>query len=539
MKALLKSTFGLVIAVMAFFAVIAFLFVRSSRKIIVSQAEEAVNNLVKATTGKIDQLMSDVETAVASQRWIIGEKLGDPDYMYRITRELVENSKYICGSTVAFKSNYYKSKGHFYAPYTCRDADGALKCFQLGTADNDYFTQSWFTEPLKKGGPTWSDPYFDEGGGRVWMSTYSMPINDSGTNVCAIFTADLSLRQLMTYVAKVRPYENSYVIMRAGEKILVGEREERAKREGKYVGKILSIEDRANNGWTVEIGCPIEEILRGPQKIVGRIIVFSVVGLGLIFALSLFYTSRLQHSAALRERMSAELNTARNIQSDFLRKDFPGDVYALLRPAREVGGDLYDFYRADDSLYFIVGDASGKGVPAALFSFMAGTVFRMACDLRLDPGEICGRINQSLSRNNEMSMFVTAFVGRLNLKTGVLEFGCAGHNAPVVVAPDGTTSLLAVRRGPPTGAVAGVRYPLQTAQLERGSMIFVYTDGVTDAEHFDHAQYGEGRLVGFARTCAQKDVRDAVKGLLASVDGFVSGAEQSDDITIMTVGLPK
>ena len=251
--------------------------------------------------------------------------------------------------------------------------------------------------------------------------------------------------------------------MKAGEKVLVGEAEEQAKRSGAYVGKVLNIEDRADNGWTVEIGCPIEEIMRGPQKIINRIIVFSALGLCLILGISVFYTSRLQKSTAMRERMAGELNTAKNIQSDFLPKDFPENAYALLRPAREVGGDLYDFKRQGDKLYFIVGDASGKGVPAALFSFMAGTVFQMCCSMNLDPGEICGRINEALARNNEMSMFVTAFVGALDLKTGELQFGCAGHNPPVIVTPDGKASFLTVKRGPPTGAMSGVFYSCQTA----------------------------------------------------------------------------
>ena len=537
MKALLKSAFGSVIAVVLFFAAVSFFSVRSSKKMIVTQAEEAVKNLVKTTTGKIDRLMSDVETAVASQKWIIGEKLGDPDYMYKITRELVENSPYIVGSTVAFEPGHYQSKGHFYAPYTCQEPDGSLKCFQLGNKDNDYFTQSWYADALKARKAIWSEPYFDEGGAKIMMSTYSMPIWDSATNICAIFTADLSLEQLMDYVAKIRPYENSYVIMKAGEKILVGEAEEQAKRSGAYVGKVLNIEDRADNGWTVEIGCPIEEIMRGPQKIINRITVFSALGLCLILGISVFYTSRLQKSTAMRERMAGELNTAKNIQSDILPQDFPENVYALLRPAREVGGDLYDFVKQGDTLYFVIGDASGKGVPAALFSFMAGTVFRMCCAMKLDPGEICGRINEALAHNNEMSMFVTAFVGALDTKTGELQFGCAGHNPPAIVTPDGKASFLTVRRGPPTGAMSGIRYQLQTVQIPSGAKIVVYTDGITEAERVNHAQYGEGRLLEFVATCGARDVRSTTQGLLSSVDCFVDGAEQSDDITIMTIGM--
>ena len=538
MKAFLRSSFCSVVSVAAFFVAVSFLSIRSSKKMIVTQAEDAVRNLVKTTTGKIDRLMSDVETAVASQRWIIGEKLADPDYMYRITRELVENNEFICGSTVAFRSGYYPAKGHFFAPYSCRAADGSIKSFQLGTEENDYFVQSWYVDPTASGGPTWSEPYFDAGGGRVWMSTYSVPVRDASGALAAIFTADLSLEQLMDYVEKIRPYANSYVIMKAGDKVLVGEAEERAKRDGAYVGKVLDISDRAENGWTVEIGCPIEEIMRGPQRIIARITVFSALGLCLILGLSVFYTMRLQNSTALRERMAGELNTAKKIQMDMLPKDFPANLFALLRPAREVGGDLYDFALHGDVVYFVVGDASGKGVPAALFAFMAGTVFRMCCALKLDPGEICGRINEALAHNNEMNMFVTLFVGALDLKTGELKFSSAGHNPPVVIRPDGEAEFLKAERRPPTGAISGTFYPLQSVRLARGSKILVYTDGITEAENAALAQYGESRLLSCASGYAGLGVREMAQGLLASVDRFVAGAEQSDDITVLAVGLP-
>ena len=256
----------------------------------------------------------------------------------------------------------------------------------------------------------------------------------------------------------------------------------------------------------------------------------------MIFVVAWIYSSRLQRSVALRARMAGELSTARNIQSDILPKDFTDNVYALLRPAREVGGDLYDFVREGDRLYFIIGDASGKGVPAALFSFMASTVFRMACGMGLDAGDIVGRINQTLVRNNEMSMFVTAFVGVLDLKTGDLEFGCAGHNAPVVISPDGTARFLPVHRDPPTGAVVGRYFKTQKAKVELGSRILVYTDGITEATRADYAQFGDGRLLEYAATCGGRSVREIADGLLRRVDEFVVGAEQSDDITIMAIG---
>ena len=536
MKSHLKSAFGIVAAVMVLFAVIAVVVVRNTSDLMVDEARMRVQSIAKSTTTEIDRLMTGVETAVANQRWVVEEKLADPDYMYKVTHELVENNASIVGSTVAFRSKYYPDRGHFFAPYTCEDGMGGYKDFQLGTEKNDYFTQGWYTVPMKTRRPAWSEPYYDEGGGQVWMSTYSVPIRDGRMELCAIFTADLSLQHLTETVKAICPIPNSYAVMRtASGAVLV--RPPRDRKPGNGNGKTITISEQAKNGWTVEIVCPLEEVLRGSRQMMMRIGVFSGVGLCLIFLVAWFYSSRLQRSAALRERMAGELNTARNIQSDFLPKNFPANVHAVLRPAREVGGDLYDFVRKDGKISFIIGDASGKGVPAALYAFMAGTIFRMACSMGLNAGEIVGRINQVLAHNNEMSMFVTVFVGVLDMATGELEFGCAGHNPPVVISPDGKAQFLPVRRSPPTGAVAGKFFELQKAKLETGSRILVYTDGVTEAERADHGQYGESRLLEYAATCASGSVRDVTTGLLSSVDAFVAGAEQSDDITILAVGV--
>ena len=535
MKALLKSTFSMVAAVVVLFAVIAVFVAKNTSQQMVDQARKTVENLVKATTGQIDRLMTGVETAVANQKWIIAERLDEPDYMYKVTKELVENNEYIVGSTIAFVPNYFPEKGYYWAPYTCDEGGGKLKSFQLGNDENRYHEQSWYADAIKAGKAIWSEPYFDEGGAKIDMSTYSVPIRDKRRNICAVLTADLSLEQLKEHVKKICPFPNSYAVLRSAQgKSLVDPPAGRDENDGD--GKTIRIRERAENGWTVDVVCPIEEILRDAQKLVVKIIIFSVLGLGLIVIVSWFYSSRLQASLALRARMAGELNTARNIQADILPKDFTNNVYAMLRPAREVGGDLYDFVKKDNLLYFIVGDASGKGVPAGLFSFMADTVFRMACSMGLNAGEIVGRINEALVHNNEMSMFVTAFVGVLNLETGDLEFGCAGHNPPVLLAPDGTATFLQVRRGPPTGAMGGVFYPCQKAKVKRGSQILVYTDGVTEAEKADHSQFGDDRLLKYAAGCTGCGVKEVVNGLLCEVDGFVAGAEQSDDITIMSIG---
>ena len=219
--------------------------------------------------------------------------------------------------TVAFRPNYYKEHGYFFAPYSYQNERGEMCKRQLGTAENDYFTQEWYSEPMKSGVASWCEPYFDEGGGKILMSTYSVPVKDAKGETYAILTADLSLEQLRGYVAAIRPYPQSYAILKSAKgEYLVG------PPKGVKIAndKTIMIKDKAENGWSVEIVCPMAEILKSAQRLVIKIIIFSASGLALIFLLSWFYSSRLQRATAERERIASELTIASKIQVGILRR---------------------------------------------------------------------------------------------------------------------------------------------------------------------------------------------------------------------------
>ncbi len=530
MKSFVKMSFNVVVLSAVLFVGIAVFVAINTKSMMVAESERTVKSVVRATAGRIDLLMSEVESAVNNSVWMIGEHLDNPDYMYRITNELVKNNEFIVGSAVAFKSKYYPDRGHFFAPYSYLNERGEFASKQLGTETNDYFTQEWYDKPLKSGSPVWSEPYFDEGGGAILMSTYSVPIKDKQGQIYAILTADLSLEQLRGYVAAIKPYPQSYAVLKTDKNnyLVSPPRQDQ-------IMDMITIRDQANNGWIVEITCPVSEILKDANELVVKIVIFSIAGLALIFLLSWFYSSRLQRATVERQRIVSELSIASRIQSDILPKNFPKHVSAKLRPAREVGGDLYDFVERDDKLYFIVGDASGKGVPAALFSFMAETAFRLSAMMNLKSDEIIKNINSVLVKGNDMSMFVTVFVGILDRKTGELEYCNGGHNPPVVVGKNGEVEFLSVKRHLPCGVSDEYKFVAQNYTIKDDSTLIVYTDGVTEAERSDNSQFGAGRLEDFAcanATCAPSLLVDK---LFATVDEFVAGAEQSDDITIMAI----
>ena len=531
MKAVERINFAVVAVTAALFLAIAVLVAFSTSRMMESEARSTVENVVKAAVGRIDRQMASVESAVENSAWIVGERLSDPDYMFRITGELVQNNSFIVGSTVAFEPNFFPSKGYYYSAFSYKDEKGEIKRIQQGGESFKYHGMDWYRIPKETKKSSWCEPYFDAGGAEVMMCTYSVPLIDKDGNVYAVLTSDVALDDLTRHMATIKPYPNSYTVLLSQEgKPLVA-----APADATTAHNTVMIAGKASNGWTVELICPLSNILQSARSLVLRIALFSIVGLGLIFFVSWSFSTRLQRATMANERLSSELGIARKIQSSVLTRKAPSCLGTTLRPAREVGGDFYDFHEKEGLLYFAVGDASGKGIPAALFTFLADAGFRIAADMGLPPDEIVARINALLCRDNSACMFVTLFVGRLNLSSGRLEYCNAGHMPLVVMRPGGGAEFLPAKRNVAAGIMDGYRYAMQEAVFEPSTMLLAYTDGVTEAERSDHEQYGEKRLLAFASAHAKDTPVGFVEQLERDLDDFAAGAEQSDDITALAV----
>ena len=250
------------------------------------------------------------------------------------------------------------------------------------------------------------------------------------------------------------------------------------------------------------------------------------------------YIDELKATTTANERMESELNVARNIQMGMLRTDFPEMLHALLTPAREVGGDLYDFVLKDDRLFFAIGDVSGKGVPASLMMAITRSALRFVSGAgHLD--DKLTRINNGISENNKYGLFVTLFVGNLDLKTGHLDYCNAGHNPILILPPDGEPYLLKAKPNIAIGLMEGFKFEVESLDLKPGTRIVAYTDGVTEAERADLAQYGNERLLQWAQQLNQTDTaqqeKAIVESLYDSVKTFVESNPQNDDITIVSL----
>lgn len=621
----IRLSFMLILITSAVFIVAFAAYYQSARTQVKNEAVAQAIRALETTILRIENVLQEVEIAVNNMAWNVELRLDNPDEMYDLTAQLLKNNPHIVGSAIAFEPYYFAEKGLRFSPYSCYDGD-AIVNKQLGTEDYEYHQSAWYKIPKELNKAYWSEPYFDDGGGEMIMSTFSKPLYDNKGEMYAIFTADISLEWFTRLVNSVQPYPNAYSMMVGREgTYLIHRRPERilnqtifsataemADRSVTKIGEAMINQERGmatlqnddvlsyvfyapieRTGWSVGIICPQDEVFAGLDKMNKRVVAIFIAGIILMLlccysivrratrpliefttsaqkiakgdfntqlpnikskdemkmlrdAFDMMqcslttYIEELKQTTANKERIDSELRIASGIQMGMIPKLFPPfpdrnelDLYAELIPAKEVGGDLYDFFIEDDKLYFIIGDVSGKGVPASLLMAVTSTLFRnMATHLK-SADAIVSSLNNSIAETNERGMFVTFFLGVIDLKTGKMEYCNAGHNAPII-CHNGEKRLLDTIPNIPLGVLEGFEYQKQEVQLEPNTLLFAYTDGVTEAENTSQELFSDERLLHiFTSICSKTTPKEIVEQVLNEVHCHAVGAEQSDDITVL------
>ena len=598
-----------------------------ARRSVSEEAVERAQVKLENTILQIDKVLEAVEIAVKNMSWLVADKLDYPDYMYALTQQILRSNPYVVGSAIAFEPGYYPEKGVLFSPYSYRSEKG-IRSKQLGTEDYEYHYMDWYLIPKLLGTPYWSEPYFDEGGADMVMTTYSLPLYDSSGKMYAVFTADISLEWFADKVKEIKPYPNSrnYMIGRGGT-FLVNDRKEAILNESFFARPLENGDEELMRtghqmingkkgmtsfnregvsfnifyapvqatGWSVSVVCLHDDVFAGVDSLRNRVLTILMFGLLFLTGFCYFtvrrltnplvrfagsaneiakgnfhaelpvikskdemktlhdsfgtmqqslvdYIDELKKTTASKERIESELRIARSIQMSMVPKIFPPfperedvDLYAKLIPAKEVGGDLYDFFIEDNKLYFIVGDVSGKGVPASLVMAVTCRLFRTIAEHLHTPAEIVKALNDTLAENNDSNMFCTAFLGVLDLKTGNMQYCNAGHNAPVMLASSGEVKFMEVKPNLPLGLFGDFPYEGQECDITKETSLFLYTDGVTEAENTTKVLYSDERLLDLLDKQRKNMPQMIVDMVLDDVNKHVNGAEQSDDITIMCV----
>ncbi|MBI9091363.1 MAG: SpoIIE family protein phosphatase [Desulfobacterium sp.] len=253
--------------------------------------------------------------------------------------------------------------------------------------------------------------------------------------------------------------------------------------------------------------------------------------------------SNLVEATAAREKLHSELNVAREIQMGIIPKTFPTftehnqfDLFATIQPAKEVGGDLYDFFMLDeDHVCFTLGDVSDKGVPAALFMVITRTLIKTTAEHERSPAKIMSRINNILGEDNPRAMFVTLVIGVLNIRTGVVAYSSGGHNPPIVVPAKGESYYKKDKSGPMVGVIENIDYKEITVSLLPGDGFFLYTDGVTEAMDPDNTLFSDEKLLTVVRKGPLDSIEGMIENVMAEVKDHAGTAPQSDDIAMLMI----
>lgn len=253
------------------------------------------------------------------------------------------------------------------------------------------------------------------------------------------------------------------------------------------------------------------------------------------------YVENLAKTTAAKEKIDSELRIAHDIQMSMLPNNYhpfpdlvPVELHAVLYPARQVGGDLYDFFQVDHYLYFAIGDVSGKGIPASLMMASTISLLRSLSSGNYTPAQIANFLNKSLTECQETDIFITFFIGMLDLESGIMKYCNAGHTHPIMTYPDRTVSFFDIKSDLPLGILKGHIYQEYTFRFHKGSGILLYTDGVTDAENEQHEFYSATRLLEIVRKNNELHPKEFIEKILTDVRNHIQYHELSDDLSMLT-----
>jgi sigma-B regulation protein RsbU (phosphoserine phosphatase) len=594
--------------------------------------DEYVEALAKTTASSTEHRISTIFNAVATSANSLASVVSTPDItdkqIHQNIKAFINNNASIFGMTVALEPHTLIHTIGDYSPYYYR-TENTLTYSDLAEKSYNYQTWSWYSDPKERNASLWSEPYFDEGGGKTLMITYSTPIyQPNRTTFAGIATADIQLQWLDDIIRELNIGDNGFgfilsrdnVVIAHSNKVLtltqLNKNNVHPEKWEKYIDSKskeaaahftssctkdsskgncrFAIKTLGNTGWKIVIALPETELRSKIEALTIKIAIIALIGLVLLFIVissisrrltqplnklasatkeigagnldtdlpestrndeigaltddfssmrqSLkTYIAEIKETTAKQQKLDSEIQIATDIQMSMI----PGaghvslkldshQIFALLRPARSVGGDLYYYQQTDNILHFIIGDVSDKGIPAALFMAKTITLYTQALRDQLSPGETFTMMNGLLAQNNDACMFVTALCGSINLNSGAVIMANAGHMNPIKQETNhcgehdvsGATAL---------GLMECIDYPNVNFQLGHNTSLIMYTDGISEAHDTENNQYTDERLIELTSKTNPDDAEKEGNIIMDSVDEFAAGTEQFDDITLLII----
>lgn len=546
------SRVGLVFIAAVLVEIISIVQYEHVRKLMQEEMDIRSEVVMEAMMQRIEHLLELTEVTMKENLWDVQRCLNRPDSVFASMVRLIDDNPYVVGGCLAFVPHYYPSVGRLFEPYAVKEK-GKITVQQIAGPNHDYTRNQEFTFVLDSLKPSWTDPY-SYGADSLSYATYSYPVRDYEGRLAAVCGLDIDLSWLGDTLNAHQPLPSSFSMLLTEEGFLVtGPSKERISPD--LVSKAVDIlngtlpasaipgldfrktkMDR-DPYWQLVQVYKVDEAFTRIRRMRRQQMIFILLALAILA----FITNRYARSARkLREaseeqaRLSGELSVARNIQLEMLPKTFPPFVYGSVEPAREVGGDVFDYFIRDGKVFFCIGDVSGKGVPAAILMSMIRSLFRMVSQKEDNPSRILRVLNEELCRGNDSNMFVTFFMGCLDLYSGELRFANAGHDKPFLLSDD--IVLLPTKANLPLAVFPDTHFEEQSLTFAPGMTLVMYTDGLTEAKNLNRKAFGREGVLDVLRACRSGVApQEIVSSLSEAAHRFAGEAPQSDDLTMLVL----
>ena len=552
---------------------------RYAHNLLEEELDYRVESELTLKSVRVRGMLKSNEKMVRNYLWPVQLQLSSADtatvHLPLILRRLVTTNHEVMSAFVAFTPGYYGGEHRLLEPAAIRRGD-SIFTQELSATGHDYTRREFYRQAVENGLSRWSDPYFDAQASGQQVTTYATPLHDSRGALAGTFGIDMSTQGIIDTLNTKHNFPSSFFLLLTEDGRLISQpdtshtqqsdvtaivemiNDSTCQRKPSRTGisKIITFHDKemgkgyayyafmkGQPHWQLVMVCYDKEVF-GKLNTMRRNFLLLMLGafslLGFILYRFNQSLQRLHKERLHKERTDSELRIAQAIQSEMLpgshitRPDV--DVSGKQTSALEVGGDLYDYFIRDEKLFFCIGDVSGKGIPSSLVMAVVHSHFRSLGQHESSPSHIMQAINSAACQDNGTGMFVTLFVGVLDLPTGRLRYCNAGHDAPLVIDHD--VKPLPVTANLPVGVFGDFKYVQQETVLEQEATLFLYTDGLTEASDTEHQLYGMSRVLKTAKRCLEEGLtspEQIMETMKRDADMFTAGADQSDDLTMLAV----
>ena len=466
-------------------------------------------------------------------------------------KQNLQKNKNLYGSALAIEPNSYLNRK--YCKYFYKTGNTIIEKWLMPPTYN-YLQKKWYTKVKTTKKESWSEPYFDKGGGNVYMSTFSFPFCDINNVFLGVITADIKLDVLSHKIQNIASLDDGYLyLVSKGGIILSQPSKEPLKKEFLHLFQaskesIYRVESQAQTylfytipvlktSWVIGVMLKESVLYASLQQLKIRLFIIASIGVILILLMIMVISEQLKKDVAQKEKVKSELELAMKIQKSFLPetnyiKSQNFYIDSFFQSAKEVGGDFYGYRKYKNELLFYLGDVSGKGVPASLFMMATHILIESIIDTITDPALIMQKTNKQLCRASKRGMFTTLIIGKYDFEKESLSFCIAGHPPFIIKSEEKLFSPL-VKLFAPVSVFEDIEYENSFLDLKMPFEMMIYSDGITEAQNVSKELFGVEK-VSEILSCMFNTEK-----LVSAVEAFSKGNEQSDDITLLHISFFK